>query len=208
MNHTHPRRAPRALSTALLAAALGLAGCAQDAPTPEPTPVSAAAPANVAADEVLAAYGLDGLPVEEVIEELDAMPVAERPTDLIASVRPDVLLLTDASQQEYQLPIAGDDVYVSVAPYVNQTHECHFHSLTTCRGELAAADVHVTVTGADGEVVLDEDLTTYDNGFVGFWVPRGVEGTLTVESDGRSGSTQISTTSPEDRTCVTDLQLS
>lgn len=207
MKHTHPRNITRALSAALLTAALGLVGCADDTPATESAPLTADAPPRTG-DAVLAAHGLDGMPVEEVIETLDAMPVAERPTDLIASVRPDVLLLTDASHQEYQLPIEGDEVYVSVAPYVSGTHECHFHSLTTCRGELAATDVHVTVTSSDGEVVLDDDLQTYDNGFVGIWVPRGIEGTLTVESDGRSGSTEIATTSAEDRTCITDIQLS
>lgn len=100
-----------------------------------------------------------------------------------------------------------DEFYVSIAPYRSQTHECYFHSLTTCSGELANTDVHVTVVEAtSGETLLDETLTTYDNGFVGVWLPRGIDATLTVSAEGRTAKKAISTR-PDDPTCLTGLQL-
>ena len=84
---------------------------------------------------LLATYGLEGLDAREVIDTLEALPVDERPKDLVASVRPDVLLLSDDSS-EVTLPMPDDAFYVSVAPYVAQTHACTFHSLTTCQGEM------------------------------------------------------------------------
>ncbi|MCH1922250.1 CueP family metal-binding protein, partial [Shewanella sp. A3A] len=80
----------------------------------------------------LAAHDLTGLDVVQVIERLDTMPVAERPADLFASVRPDALVLTDDQERETLLPMPSHEVYVSVAPYREQTHDCYFHSLTTC----------------------------------------------------------------------------
>ena len=86
-----------------------------------------------------------------------------------------------------------DQFYVSIAPYVDQTHECYYHNLASCQGELVGEDLDVTITSDDGEVLVDETVTTYDNGFVGFWLPRDIEGTIEVEFDGsrvcREGST-------------------
>ncbi|WP_258566814.1 CueP family metal-binding protein [Microbacterium sp. Se5.02b] len=187
-----------AVLAVLAVAGLTLAGCA--APAPE-----AAGPAP--ADEILARYDLAGLDVGEVIERLDAMPIEDRPTDLLASVQPDSLVLRDDTGRETRMPLPADEVYISVAPFREQTHECHFHSLTTCVGELADTELRVILTGDDGEVLIDETRRTYDNGFAGLWVPRGVSATLTIEHAGRTGSAPISTTSPDDPTCITNLQL-
>nr|WP_279402879.1 CueP family metal-binding protein [Arthrobacter sp. JCM 19049] len=70
------------------------------------------------------------------------------------------------------------------------------------------SDVKVTVTdNKTGQKLVDESMQTFDNGFVGLWLPRGMEGTLTVEAQGKSGTTNISTVSDEDATCLTTLQL-
>lgn len=153
-------------------------------------------------------YGLTGLDAAGVIDRLDALPVDERPTGLMASVRPDVLLLSDQDTTAAELPMPADRVYVSVAPYREQTHDCWFHSLTTCRGELANTEVRLSLVADDGEVLVDETRTTFDNGFTGLWLPRGIEGELTVEADGRTGTATLSTVGDEDATCVTTLRLS
>ncbi|MFT3943678.1 MAG: CueP family metal-binding protein [Ancrocorticia sp.] len=174
---------------------------------------SASAPSQAAAtastSNVLAEHGLADLSTKELIEKLDALPVAERPTDFMASVRPDHLLIADASGVETELPIEEDSFYLSFNPYVKTTHECYFHSLTTCRGELANKAIHVTITdNASGEVLVDEDATTYDNGFYGVWLPKGIEATLTVTTDGLSGTAVVSTKNADDLTCLATLQLS
>ena len=202
---TTPR--PRKLivaATATLAAALVLAGCTT-ASSPEPAPPSTSS--QPVDNELLADHDLDGFDAAQVIERLDTMPVADRPTDLIASVQPDALVLTDDQERETQLPMPEDEVYISVAPYREQTHDCYFHSLTTCLGELANTEVQVTLTGEDGDVLLDEVRQTYDNGFVGIWVPRGIDVTLTIEHEGQTGTATISTMNEDDATCITTLQL-
>lgn len=157
--------------------------------------------------DIAASNGLAGLSVQEIINQLDEMPIADRPTTLLASVRPaNLVLSTDG--QEGSLPIPDDQFYLSFAPYVSGTHDCHFHSLTTCRGELQNVDMQVTITNAEtGDVLVDEKKTSFDNGFVGVWLPRGITVDLTVSYDGKEASAEISTAGDEDATCVTTLKL-
>jgi len=212
-----------------LAAALVLAGCTG---TPGDLPAgttagettsadasidpTADAPAGGDLDSLLAAYDLDGLDARQVIERLDATALADRPTDLMASVRPDGLVLVGSSADatgtpgtvEVTLPMPEDEFYLSIAPYLTQTHDCHHHSLTTCVGELRNEAVDVTIVDADtGTVLVEGPAVTHDNGFVGFWVPRGVRVEVTVEQDGRSGTEVLTTDAVDDRTCVTTLRL-
>jgi hypothetical protein len=202
---TTPRRGKVIVAaTATLAATLVLAGCAAAS---SPEPASPSTNSHAVDSDFLAAHDLAGLDTPAVIERLDTMPVADRPADLIASVQPDALVLTDDQERETQLPMPEDEVYISVAPYREQTHDCYFHSLTTCLGELANTKVQVTLTSEDGDVLLDEVRQTYDNGFVGIWAPRGIEATLTIEHEGQTGSATISTMTEDDATCITTLQL-
>lgn len=187
-------------STALLTL---LAGCSSTEPsttaddTPDATPTSG----------LLAEHGLAGKDATEIIDELDRLAVAERPTDLMASVRVDELLVSEASSgEEVALELPEDRFYLSLAPYVDSTHECFYHSLTTCKGELAGEDVQVTVTTDDGEVLVEQTSTTFDNGFLGVWLPRDVEGTVEVVHDGRRGAVPFGT-GDDDPTCLTTLQL-
>jgi len=214
MSHHSIHRAPGRIITAVaftVVTALVLSACST---TDEPTPATATnseASSQAQAqsqEQLLADHGLNGLDAREVIDSLDALPVAERPTTLMASVRPNELLLYDDQQRETSLAMPADEFYVSLAPYVDQTHECYFHSLTTCRGELQNTDVHVVVTdNVSGETLVDEIRATFDNGFVGLWLPRDIDATITIEYDGLSATSGLSTRSDDDATCVTTMQL-
>ena len=83
------------------------------------------------------------------------------------------------------------------------SHDCFYHSLKTCLGELDNEDIQVTITG---EALVDEATTTFDNGFIGFWLPDDATGLIEVSYQGRTGTTEFSTTD-DGATCVTDLRL-
>lgn len=185
---------------AFLAGALLLTGCAtHDAQ-------SSQAETETSVQALMETYELTGLSAVEMIDSLDRVPLDERPTDLIASVMTEHLVLASATQ-EIALELPEDSFYLSIAPFINQTHECHFHSLTTCVGEMSHEDVHVTITDESDEVLVDEQRTTFDNGFVGVWVPAGSSGTIEVSYEDKTGSTSFAT-DEEAATCITDLQLS
>lgn len=195
-------RSVRALITAAAVAAafLTLTACAPESPaTPNGTSSSGV-------ESILGERGWDGLTGTELVEALEALPVADRPADLIASVTSDAVTLTAEDGTTTALELDG--FYLSVAPYVSQTHPCTFHSLTTCRGELSTAPMTITVTDArTGAVVAERDGRTEDNGFAGLWLPR--DGEYTVSVDGEAGSaTATVRTGAEDPTCLTTLQLS
>ena len=186
---------------AIAAAALALALTGCSAAAPEPT-----ADGTVSQDKFLTTHGLAAMDAVEIIDHLDQQKVTERPTDLIASVRADELLLS-SDDQEVVVDLPDNQTYVSIAPYLTSTHDCFYHSLTTCLGELDNEDIQVTITDeATGEVLVDEATTTFDNGFIGFWLPDDVTGLIEVSYQGRTGTTEFSTTD-DGATCVTDLRL-
>ncbi|MEU4427090.1 CueP family metal-binding protein [Actinoplanes sp. NPDC024001] len=195
----------RGLLAAGALCALLLTGCAtSDEPVTEPATATSAAAGR--AEALLTAHGLAGRSAVEVIDHLDRLSVDQRPAGLKASVRPSELVLS-SGVEEYPLAIPGDRFYLSVAPFVDRTHECFHHSLTTCKGELATAELQVRIVDeTHDKVLVDGARTTFDNGFAGFWLPRDIEGTLQVTYAGKTGRTRI-TTGQDAPTCLTTVQL-
>lgn len=209
-----------ALLTAVVVGSAALSGCGTDSST------DTGAAGNGAASEGALADGLDTSSDEALPEEVAAMlggygvsaeagvrdAIAtldhaddQRPLSVQGSVRADEVIFSDGSQ-EVSVPIPGDQVYVSIAPYVQQTHDCHYHALGSCQGEMVGEDVHVTITDDDGETLVDEDVTTYTNGFFGVWLPEGRQGTVTVTQGELTGQTPFDT-GEGGATCITTLQL-
>ena len=184
-------------SALLAVSALALAGCTA---TPSPT--------VTAPDEVglLAAADLTGRDVTGIIDHLDVLPVNVRPEDLSAIVYSDQLVLS-TPDEEISMDLPEDVVYISVAPFVTSTHDCTYHDLTTCLGEMRNAHIEVMITDDDtGAVLIEETTTTFDNGFIGYWLPRDISGIITITQGEFTGSAPFST-GADAITCITDLHL-
>lgn len=195
------------LALTVLAAALVLVGCSAERETPAASDATVAGASVAPLPAELVDLGLAGLAAPDLIDALDRLPVDQRPQGVMASVRPTELLVAGPGEAEpTAIPIDGDAFYLSFAPWVTGTHECYFHSLTTCLGELGGEEITVTITSADGDVLVDETTTTFANGFVGYWLPRDIEATLEVTYGDLSGTAEIGT-GPDDATCVTTLRM-
>lgn len=155
----------------------------------------------------LASFGFENMQAAEIIDLLEATPLAERSSDFLASVRPKSLTLSDQTGKEISLEMPADRFYVSIAPYTEQTHDCYFHSLTTCVGEIRGETLTVIVNDDEGNELLNKETKTADNGFIGLWLPRDIQGTLTIEHDGLSTELPLST-GDSDPTCITTARLS
>ncbi|MCM3484616.1 MULTISPECIES: CueP family metal-binding protein [Kocuria] len=155
-------------------------------------------------DDLLRAHGLEGASTQEVVEQLDRTH-EDRDAGLAGSVTYDEVVLDDGTA-ETTLPMPEDRFYLAVAPYATTTHECFFHSLSGCQGELVGEDFDVRITDGSGAVLVDESVTSYENGFVGFWLPKDITGTLEISSE-RGRAVQEFETSPDSPTCLTTLQL-
>lgn len=158
---------------------------------------------GVTVEAFLADYDLTGKSVTEIVDTLDATN-DDRETGPFGSVLPGELILSDEERQ-VSLPI-DDSFYLSVAPYLTGTHDCYNHNLTSCQGELAEQEIDVTITGEDGTEIFAGPATTGPNGFAGFWLPKDTTATLTIDYDGKTATTQVST-GAEDPTCLTTMQL-
>lgn len=153
---------------------------------------------------LLQQLGVANMDEKTMIETLDAR--LDEPSGVSASLRPDQLVLTKGSTTQ-TIALTSDSYYLSVAPYIQMTHECFNHNLTSCKGELTDKVMHFVVTQDDGTVLFDQSVKTMDNGFYGLWLPRNIQGTIQVTMEGYSGSIAFATTSSS-ATCLTSLQLS
>ena len=171
------------------------------------TATATSASLGAKADAMLATYDIEApATASELVEQLQAQPLADRPDGLMASVRVGELLLA-SGDDEVSLALPQDEFHLSIAPYLADTHECFYHSLTTCVGELGEEDFHVTITDdASAEVLVDRDVTTYENGFFDVTLPAGLDITVLV-TDGENSVEMPLGTNVDDPTCVTTAQL-
>lgn len=123
-----------------------------------------------------------------------------------ASITSTKLIVTDSNKKELVYDLPEDDFFVSIAPYVNETHPCTNHSLTGCQGEMVEEDFDVYIQDNEGNVVLDENLKSQSNGFFDLWLPRGKTYHITIAHDGKKVESSFSTFQ-SDGTCITTMQL-
>ncbi|MGI8471190.1 copper-binding periplasmic metallochaperone CueP [Pectobacterium brasiliense] len=164
---------------------------------------SAGFAATADANAFLAKQGLAGKTVEQIVDVIDQSPQA-RPLPYSASITSKALKLSDG-QQQYSYPL-GNKFYLSFAPYIQQTHPCFNHSLSGCQGELTNTAFDVKITDKAGNVIVQKTLSSHQNGFVGVWLPRNIEGTINVTYQGRVASSPFATYD-DSQTCMTTLPL-
>ncbi|ATP42113.1 hypothetical protein CSE16_20020 [Solibacillus sp. R5-41] len=142
----------------------------------------------------------------EDIKALVASYSSNKITDEQASITSTQLIVTDKDGNETTYDLPEEEFFVSIAPYINQTHPCTNHSLTGCQGELVSKEFDVFIENEKGEIIVDEKLTTLENGFFDLWLPRNQVYIIQIEHDGKKVEGGF-TTFEEDGTCITTLQL-
>src|SRR5699024_10424825 len=123
-----------------------------------------------------------------------------------ASITSSELIVTDENEEETTYDLAEDEFFVSIAPFVSETHECTIHSLTGCQRERVNEDSDIHIENSSGDVILDETKEIEANGFVDIWLPKEDTYDVTIIQDGKETTTEISTFDG-DKTCITDMQL-
>ncbi|OAB44730.1 CueP family metal-binding protein [Paenibacillus glacialis] len=136
--------------------------------------------------------------------------VHEYSTDILtaksASITSKQLIVTENDEKSSTYDLPDNEFFLSIAPYVDQTHPCATHSLTGCQGEMVEKEFNVNITDKDGTVIVDETLKSQSNGFIDLWLPRDTTYNITVEHDGKTAESEISTFETDD-TCLTTMQL-
>lgn len=156
-------------------------------------------------DAFLSQYDLDQMSVKEMVLSLEHN--LSEPTGFYAGITGKSLTIGDQSKQ-IEIDLPPNQFYLSIAPYINQTHPCANHNLVTCRGELKnqTFDVYVEEKST-GKVVFNGQVSSSNNGFLGIWLPSSKSLEITVSQNGLEASTSI-TTYIDSNTCLTTLKLS
>ncbi|MEX1030289.1 MAG: CueP family metal-binding protein [Paenibacillaceae bacterium] len=123
-----------------------------------------------------------------------------------ASITSRQLIVTNSDESQITYDLLEDDFFVSLAPYVENTHPCADHNLTSYRGEMADEDFIVYIEDMQGNVIMDQTLKSQSNGFIDLWLPRDNTYRVTIENEGRAQESEISTFE-NDNTCITTMQL-
>jgi predicted small secreted protein len=126
--------------------------------------------------------------------------------DVTASITSHELIVTDSNEEKTTYDLPEDEFFVSIAPFIETTHKCAIHSLTGCQGELVEKEFDVYIADEEGNVVVDETITSFENGFIDIWLPRDKTYQVTIEHDGKVAESEISTFEG-DNTCITTMQL-
>ena len=123
-----------------------------------------------------------------------------------ASITSRQLIVTNSDKSQVTYDLINEDFFVSIAPYVEHTHPCANHSLTSCRGEMANEEFVVYIEDVQGKVIVDQILKSHANGFIDLWLPRDNTYLVKIENGGRVQESEISTFE-SDNTCITTMQL-
>ncbi|TXL63609.1 hypothetical protein FHP05_10500 [Cerasibacillus terrae] len=127
--------------------------------------------------------------------------------DESASITSTQLIVTDDKEKETVYELPEDEFFVSIAPFVNETHPCTNHSLTGCQGEMINQDFDIYIEDTEGNIVLDETKQSLENGFIDLWLPRDKAFRVKITHEGKEVESEISTFQ-DDGTCITTMQLS
>jgi hypothetical protein len=154
-------------------------------------------------NNALANIGLEGMSGKEILTGVADGSVVVDGFGL--SVYDDELIvILDDTRVSVDMP--DDEFYLSVAPFIESTHECAFHSATGCRGELKQEEFFVEFIDSDGNIILSESMMSMSNGFIDLWLPRDIEGTLTI-TQGELSAIKLISTEAGEPTCETTMQL-
>lgn len=145
------------------------------------------------------------LTVDELKEKVQAF-TDRTITAKSASITSTELIVVDEKNKETVYDLPEDEFFVSIAPFITSTHPCEIHSLTGCQGELVNSDFDVVITDEKGNVIVDDQMKTGENGFIDLWLPSDRTFDIKVTHNGKSVESEISTYE-NDGTCITTLQL-
>lgn len=126
--------------------------------------------------------------------------------DVSASITSSELIITDSDNKETVYSLPDEKFFLSIAPYIGETHPCEIHSLTGCQGEMVQEAFAVEITDSEGNTVINETLETMENGFIDLWLPKEDDYHVKITHDGKTAEAALSTYDG-DQTCITTMQL-
>lgn len=151
--------------------------------------------------------GSEDMPAEDVKDLVNEYSAGHFSDEKAATITATELIITDQEDNESVYNLPEGEFFVSIAPFLTETHPCTDHSLTGCQGELAHKDFDVLIEDSGGNMIVDDTMNSGENGFIDLWLPRNQTYQVTITHEGKQVESDISTF-VEDGTCITTMQLS
>lgn len=147
-------------------------------------------------------HGQEDISIKELVEDYSVGNIEGQS----ASITGTELIVTTEDNSELIYDLPKDEFFVSIAPFISQTHECTVHSLTGCQGEIIHQNMDVYIEDMNGDIIVDEQMNSRANGFLDLWLPRDQTFNVKITFDGKQTESEISTFK-NDGTCITTMQL-
>jgi hypothetical protein len=126
--------------------------------------------------------------------------------DIVTFVTPEKVNFKFKDGQMISVPLPDDVMMVSIAPYINKTHECATHYISSCDAEMKSTNVKIVAVTAGGKTLINKTMKTAPTGFLDLWLPRNQVINITVSAKGKSATGKIFTNT-NSKTCETTLKL-
>jgi hypothetical protein len=126
--------------------------------------------------------------------------------DVVTFVTPEKVNFKFKDGQIISIPLPDDVMMVSIAPYINKTHACVTHYISSCDAELKSTNIKVVAVTANGKTLINKTMKTAPTGFLDLWLPRNQAISITVSAKGKSATGKIFT-NKDSKTCETTLKL-
>lgn len=121
-------------------------------------------------------------------------------------VTPEAVVFKFPGGEQQSVALPTRQMVIAIAPYVNQTHPCKTHYMSSCQGELVNTPVSVLVKTQAGKTVMNKTVKTLPNGFLELWLDRNQTYQVTLKT-GRKTTTGTLNTQAGSDTCVTTMKL-
>lgn len=151
---------------------------------------------------LLKKFNLSKISVEEMVEQLEGVEDGL----LQATINTKYITLSDG-ENTAKVKMPEDKFFLAFAPYINKSEPCSEYNLLMCQGELANQTFQVLITSPNGDVLVDQEMISANNGFITIWLDKDIEANLVVTYNNLKATAFI-TTFKDSQTCITTtLQL-
>ncbi|PKN18115.1 MAG: hypothetical protein CVU71_11390 [Deltaproteobacteria bacterium HGW-Deltaproteobacteria-6] len=126
--------------------------------------------------------------------------------DAVTFVTPEKVNFKFKDGQVISIPLPNDSMMVSIAPYIDKTHTCATHYISSCDAELKNTSIKVVAVTGSGKTLISKTMKTAPTGFLDLWLPRNQAIDIKVSAKGKTATGKIFT-NRDSKTCETTLKL-